>query len=70
MARDWNDRYATGEAPDKPPEALVVKAAETRRPGKALDLACGLGRNALYLAANGWQVTAVDVCCRRLRHAQ
>ena len=60
MARDWNDRYAAGEAPDKPPEALVVKAVETRRPGKALDLACGLGRNALYLAANGWEVTAVD----------
>jgi SAM-dependent methyltransferase len=30
------------------------------RTGRALDLASGLGRNALYLAAQGWEVTAVD----------
>jgi SAM-dependent methyltransferase len=30
------------------------------RPGRALDLACGDGRNALWLAQNGWRVTAVD----------
>jgi SAM-dependent methyltransferase len=30
------------------------------QPGRALDLACGEGRNALWLAAQGWQVTAVD----------
>ena len=30
------------------------------RPGRALDLACGDGRNAIWLAASGWEVTAVD----------
>jgi tellurite methyltransferase len=33
---------------------------ENLAPGRALDLACGPGRNALYLAERGWQVTAVD----------
>lgn len=60
MNRDWNQRYASGEASDRPPEALVVEAVRGRAAGRALDLACGLGRNALYLAAQGWQVTAVD----------
>jgi SAM-dependent methyltransferase len=30
------------------------------RPGRALDLACGRGRNAIWLAEHGWQVTAID----------
>jgi tellurite methyltransferase len=60
MPRDWNERYATGEAADRPPEPLVVRAVMNREPGRALDLACGLGRNSLYLAAQGWHVTAVD----------
>ncbi len=45
---------------DKPPEAVLVSAAENISPGRALDLACGLGRNSVYLAARGWSVTAVD----------
>ena len=38
----------------------MVRAIQSRTPGRVLDLACGLGRNALYLAAQGWEVTAVD----------
>ena len=37
-----------------------MKAAGNLRAGRALDLACGAGRNALYLAEHGWHVTAVD----------
>ncbi len=39
---------------------LVVETARKLRPGYALDLASGTGRNALWLARNGWTVTAVD----------
>jgi tellurite methyltransferase len=60
MGRDWNEKYASGEWNDKPPEPLVVEAARLRSPGRALDLACGPGRNALYLAKHNWDVTAVD----------
>jgi SAM-dependent methyltransferase len=39
----------------------VLSALESVRPGNALDLACGSGRHARWLAARGWDVTAVDV---------
>jgi tellurite methyltransferase len=42
------------------PTPLLVQAALKLKPGHALDLACGRGRNAVWLAEHGWQVTAVD----------
>ncbi|MGZ4319724.1 MAG: class I SAM-dependent methyltransferase [Gaiellaceae bacterium] len=58
---DWNRRYAGRELvwTAEPNRFLVAEVAELR-PGRALDLACGEGRNAVWLAAQGWQVTAVD----------
>jgi tellurite methyltransferase len=62
--QDWNKRYRLRERPaedfDAAPTPLVVAAAADIAPGKALDLACGTGRNALWLAEHGWEVTAVD----------
>src|SRR5258707_8997771 len=62
--RDWNDRYRLRERPaedlDAAPTPLVVATAAKLVRGKALDLACGTGRNALWLAEHGWEVTAVD----------
>jgi len=43
-----------------PPSPLLVETARTLKPGRALDLACGTGRNAIWLAEHGWKVTAVD----------
>ena len=42
-------------------EPLVVSTVRELTPGRALDLACGFGRNALWLADQGWHVTAVDI---------
>ena len=42
------------------PTAEVKQAASLLQPGRALDLACGAGRHAIWLHENGWQVTAVD----------
>jgi tellurite methyltransferase len=58
--RDWNERHARGEAGATLPEPVLVSAIQNVEPGRALDLACGLGRNTLMLAAAGWDVTAVD----------
>ena len=40
------------------------------RPGAALDLGCGTGDNAVYLASHGWQVTAVDYVDKALKKAR
>jgi len=42
------------------PTPLLVETAIKLKPGRALDLACGTGRNAVWLAEHGWQVTAAD----------
>jgi SAM-dependent methyltransferase len=57
---DWDERYKRGEHINDEPERLVVQFASQFRPGLALDLACGAGRHALWLAGRGWKVTAVD----------
>jgi SAM-dependent methyltransferase len=57
---EWDERYSRGEHATSQPSDLLVKAAGNLKPGRALDLACGAGRHALYLAEHGWHVTAVD----------
>lgn len=56
---NWDERYRHGEHP-KEPSPLLATAIENLKPGRALDIACGAGRHAIFLAEHGWQVTAVD----------
>jgi len=62
--RDWDKRYRLREHAasdfDAGPSPLLVETAARLAPGRALDLASGAGRNALWLAEHGWEVTAVD----------
>lgn len=57
---EWDQRYRAGEQVLQRPLPLVVEFTDGLPPGRALDLASGPGRNALYLAQRGWRVTAVD----------
>jgi SAM-dependent methyltransferase len=57
---DWDARYAWVEDVwDEANRFLVAETSELE-PGRALDLACGQGRNAIWLATRGWEVTGVD----------
>lgn len=57
----WDERYRTAEFIwSLAPNRFVAEQLAGLAPGRALDLACGEGRNALWLASRGWQVTAVD----------
>ncbi|RFU85970.1 class I SAM-dependent methyltransferase [Streptomyces triticagri] len=61
-ARLWDERYAesrrvwSGE-----PNAVLAREAAKLTPGHALDLGCGEGGDAVWLAGRGWRVTATDV---------
>ena len=60
-ARAWDERYAASELVwSAAPNQFVAAELADLPPGRALDLAAGEGRNAIWLARRGWTVTAVD----------
>lgn len=67
----WN-RFFTADTPrfNLAPNAFLIQTAERRPPGTALDAAMGQGRNALWLARQGWQVTGFDPADQALDIAQ
>jgi SAM-dependent methyltransferase len=60
-SRQWDERYSGAEYEWKTePNQFVAAELAGLPPGRALDLAAGEGRNSVWLAERGWQVTAVD----------
>ena len=57
----WNQRHGQAEGPGRPAQVLAENRHLLPAVGEALDLACGLGANALLLAEAGLQVTAWDL---------
>lgn len=56
----WDERYASGKYSSAKPHKLLIELAENLKAGNVLDLACGTGRNAIFLAEKGFKVTAID----------
>ena len=56
----WDKKYARSDQTN-PPSELLVQYWESAPMGHALDLACGLGRHALFLAEKGFELDAVDI---------
>ncbi len=57
----WNARYEGSELLwTAAPNQFLVAEVASLTPGRALDLGCGEGRNAVWLAEHGWDVTAID----------
>lgn len=57
----WNQRYKERPWPKDPSPWLIANIGLLTTPGMALDIAGGTGRNAIWLAAMGWDVTLTDV---------
>jgi SAM-dependent methyltransferase len=72
MSREhWDERYGTEELIWKAdPNRFLVEELQALAPGRALDVACGEGRNAVWLASKGWHVTGVDFSRAGLAKAQ
>lgn len=72
--RDWDETYRQGQTPwdsgEKCSELFRVLEEESISPGKALDLGCGTGTNAVYLARMGFDVTGVDISVVAIERAQ
>ena len=59
----WDRKYRENPAlrRKRPPSPLLERYVPARAGAKALDIACGTGRHALYLAKRGWEVDALDL---------
>ncbi|MDB5269012.1 MAG: hypothetical protein JWP58_2052 [Hymenobacter sp.] len=70
----WNylltDSLMRAKVLNEQPNALLVETVKNLKPGTALDADMGEGRNAIYLAQQGWQVTGADVAEKALAYAQ
>ena len=69
--RKWDERYRTGSYAEREHPTRLLEDWQPNLPrGRALDVACGTGRNALFLAASGYEVDAVDISAIGLERAE
>jgi SAM-dependent methyltransferase len=67
----WDARYTeSGQMWSGDPNGALVAEVRGRSPGRALDVGCGEGADAIWLAGQGWDVTALDVSGVALRRAE
>ena len=69
----WNRLHGEsrgGEEPSRFLQEIIDSDHWTIAPGEALDVACGKGRNALFLASRGFRVTAIDISLVGLEHGR
>ncbi|WP_406145730.1 SAM-dependent methyltransferase [Streptomyces sp. NBC_01012] len=70
-AEMWDDRYRESDRIwSGNPNVVLVREVEGVEPGRALDLGCGEGADAVWLARSGWRVTATDISRVALERAE
>ncbi|MGH3439536.1 MAG: class I SAM-dependent methyltransferase [Sciscionella sp.] len=69
-AADWDERYSGDRIwSGNPNGALLAEVAELDS-GRALDVGCGEGADSVWLARQGWQVTALDISAKAVEHTK
>ncbi len=66
----WNERYRSGGPRSKDPSDVLVRWETAMTGTRALDVACGAGRNSLFLASKGYSVDAIDYSEEALKIAR
>jgi SAM-dependent methyltransferase len=66
----WNELYAKREGVEHRFNKFLAESVKDRKPGRALDIGMGQGRNSLFLAALGWDVTGFDISDVAVKQAQ
>ncbi len=67
----WNEVFANEDATfNRKPNGTLVAAIKGRKAGTALDVAMGQGRNAVYMATQGWKTTGIDISDEGMRVAK
>src|SRR5690349_23309462 len=71
---NWNERYAGGSTPwdSGKPDSNLVEAVQAGlvKPGRTLEVGCGTGTNALFLAQHGFDVLGVDISALAIEKAR
>jgi tellurite methyltransferase len=72
--RSWDERFRTSDHTGREPDPFLASLDEYRsllpESGRALEVACGGGRNAVWLAQRHWSVTGCDISLEGLRKAR
>jgi SAM-dependent methyltransferase len=67
----WNRKYSEKIAPSEiTPDPFLTHGQSVLKKGRALEIACGFGDNAIYLAQAGFTVTAIDISAVGLKRAR
>jgi 2-polyprenyl-3-methyl-5-hydroxy-6-metoxy-1,4-benzoquinol methylase len=63
------DKHLFNDFSEMEPLEFLINIAKRRKPGRALDVGMGTGRNAVWLASHGWHVTGIDCAEQRVAAA-
>ena len=67
--KKWNKKYQNNPIPDRPIDLITDYATKAKK-GRALDIACGMGRHSKYLASIGFEVDALDISSVAIKSIQ
>ena len=69
-AEHWDERYSGERIWSGNPNAALLAEVAALSPGRALDVGCGEGADSVWLARQGWEVTALDISAKAVERTE